>query len=223
MHDDMKKVLGVDENKEQKSTFKPLRAFVAGLSLSVVAGACCALVMFVDNSTKDVIAQNESHSIKARINDLLPPEAKVTGHTITCYNVRKDPHIGHNQKLFVSSKDNEILGYVLTYQTSQGYSNPLVMIAGFNSDKSVYKADIHYSLETPGLGDKVDRDHGNFLDQFNGETLHSHAWEVKKYGGDFDYITGATITSRATVIATYNALEALNSIQIHTLSKCKVH
>ena len=47
----MKKVLGVDENKDQKSSFKPLRAFVAGLSLSIVASACCALVMFVDSIT----------------------------------------------------------------------------------------------------------------------------------------------------------------------------
>ena len=96
------------------------------------------------------------------------------------------------------------------------------MIAGFTPDKKVYKADIYFSQETPGLGDKVDRDHGNFLDQLSGHSLLSANWDVKKNGGDFDFITGSTVTSRATVIATSQALKELNSFDIRSLKKCKV-
>lgn len=109
----------------------------------------------------------------------------------------------------------------MTYETSMGYSNPLVMIAGFDKDKKVYKADIQFSLETPGLGDKVDRAHGNFLDQFTGHALEDANWDVKKLGGDFDYITGSTVTSRATVVATSMALKELNELDLNRFSKCR--
>ena len=42
------------------------------------------------------------------------------------------------------------------------------------------------------------------------------------FGGDFDFITGSTVTSRATVIATRDALKTLNEIDLDSLPKCKV-
>ena len=97
---------------------------------------------------------------------------------------------------------------------------PLVLIAGFTADKKVYKADIFISHETPGLGDKVDRNHGDFLDMMNGKGLEAN-WDVKKFGGDFDYITGSTVTSRAVVTATGDALSALNDINVQDLKPCR--
>ena len=44
-----------------------------------------------------------------------------------------------------------------------------------------------------------------------------------KYGGDFDYFTGATVTSRATVLATYNALKELEKIDTVKLNKCRMN
>ena len=99
----------------------------------------------------------------------------------------------------------------------------ILVVAGFTADKKVYMADIFFSQETPGLGDKVDRAHGNYLDQFNNLGLEDTKWDVKKYGGDFDYFTGATVTSRATVIATYNALKELEKIDTVKLNKCKMN
>ena len=156
------------------------------MSLAIVGSLCVGLVLYVENTTKDQIAENQKNSIDARVLALLPDEAKDKGNQITCYQIKKSKYIGSNQKLFVASRASEITGYVMTYETSMGYSNPLVMIAGFDKDKKVYKADIQFSLETPGLGDKVDRAHGNFLDQFSGYALEDANWDVKKLGGDFD-------------------------------------
>lgn len=225
MSTDVKKVLLSDDNKTppKKPMNKALRAILAGVSLSVVATFSVCSVLYVQRSTATLISQNEHSSMLGRVKALLPEEAKVKGTQISCYQIKKNADIGHNQKVFVSSLDNKILGYVLSYSTNQGYSDPLVMICGFDKDKNVYKADIQFSTETPGLGDKVDRNHGNFLDQFTGHNLNDSDWEVKKYGGDFDYITGSTVTSRATVIATSKALKALNEIELNKLPKCKVY
>lgn len=224
MSENLNKVLDVknkdNKPKKHKLTGK-LRALVAGLLLATVATVCVNLILFTNDATKKVIAKNQSNSIKEQLKNLLPPAALKDDVKIECYQIKENRHIGHNQKIFVARNAKGNLGYVLTYATSLGYSNPLVLISGFTSDGRVYKTDIQFSQETPGLGDKVDRKHGNFLDQFNGKSLNDATWDVKKYGGDFDFITGATVTSRATVIATSEALKALDKINLRTLKKCK--
>ncbi len=226
MNKDMKTVLDTDKNKNKDKNFKfskLSRALLSGLSLAVESCACVGLIMYASDSTKDIRENNQNSGLKAKINQLLPEDAKGPGIKYTCYAISKSKNIGHNQKLYVASKDLEIKGYVLTYSTSLGYSDPLVMIGGFTPDRKVYKTDIYFSQETPGLGDKVDRDHGDFLDQLSGRSLSDANWDVKKNGGDFDFITGSTVTSRATVIATSKALKELEDIDLSRLKKCKVN
>jgi len=59
--------------------------------------------------------------------------------------------------------------------------------------------------ETPGLGDKIA--HPAFKDQFKLKNLDNVDWRVKKDGGQFDQITGATISPRAVVKAVKGGLE----------------
>lgn len=214
---------GNDKKQEKKYKYsRTARAILSGLSLAFVASLCVGMIMYTSESTEQMRENNRANSLKAKINTLLPDDARGDNIRLTCYAIQKSKNVGHNQKLYIASKDLEIKGYIMTYSTSLGYSDPLVMIAGFTPDKKVYKADIYFSQETPGLGDKVDRDHGNFLDQLSGHSLLTANWDVKKNGGDFDFITGSTVTSRATVIATSQALKELNSFDIRSLKKCKV-
>lgn len=212
-----------DKDKKKREYSKSVRALLSGLSLAVAGTVCFLTVFHVDLATKAQIALNEQQSIDSKISLFLPKEATGKGISISCYQIKSSKYIGSNQKLYIASRDIEKLGYVMTYETSLGYSNPLVMIAGFDKHKNVYHADIQFSMETPGLGDKVDRAHGNFLDQFKGKSLNSSNWDVKKHGGDFDFITGSTITSRATVLATYNALKELEEIDLSKLKKCRMN
>ncbi len=221
MNDAMKTVLKNHEKDKPHRYPRAVRALLSGLSLSLCAALCIYAVVEANTQTEELIKENESHSISKKIISLLPPEANTKGMVLTCYEV-SNKNIGHNQKLFVAFKGPDILGYVMTYATSMGYSDPLIMISGFTHNKKIYKADIQFSQETPGLGDKVDRKHGNFLDMLNGYGLNDAKFDVKKNGGDFDYITGATITSRATVVATHNALKVLNSVELSRLKKCRV-
>ena len=59
--------------------------------------------------------------------------------------------------------------------------------------------------ETPGLGAKATDP--KYLEQFRGRSLASARWAVKKDGGDFDQVTGATITPRAIITAIHAGLE----------------
>lgn len=225
MNKDIETVLNKEntENKTKQHKYsRTARAILSGLSLAFVSSLCVGMIMYTAESTEMQREQNKNSSLNAKINSLLPEEARGNNIKLTCYAIPKSKHIGHNQKLYIASKDLEIKGYILTYSTSMGYSDPLVMIAGFTPDKKVYKADIYFSQETPGLGDKVDREHGDFLDQLSGHSLSTSNWDIKKNGGDFDFITGSTVTSRATVIATSHALKELNNVETRSLKKCKM-
>ena len=64
--------------------------------------------------------------------------------------------------------------------------------------------------ETPGLGDYIEIAKNKWITGFDGKSLddpRDNDWKVKKDGGSFDYMAGATITPRAVVKAVHKALQ----------------
>jgi electron transport complex protein RnfG len=64
--------------------------------------------------------------------------------------------------------------------------------------------------ETPGLGDAIEERKSDWILAFAGRSLSNpepEKWKVKRDGGVFDQMTGATITPRAVVKAVRNTLE----------------
>lgn len=204
-------------NKKKPNKF--VRALLSGLTLASIGTLCIVAVLHTQESTQQLIDKVQADKMASKFEKLLPPEAQGSDVAYKCLII-SDKLIGQNMRLYTATKNDDIVAYIMTYSTSRGYSNPLVLIAGFDKDKNVYRTDIQFSLETPGLGDKVDRAHGNFLDMLNGKNLDNAKWDVKKFGGDFDYITGSTVTSRAVVLATSDALKALNKTSIASLKSC---
>ena len=63
--------------------------------------------------------------------------------------------------------------------------------------------------ETPGLGDKIESSRSDWILQFNGRALGDPVvtgWAIKNDGGDFDQLTGASITPRAVINAVRDTL-----------------
>jgi electron transport complex protein RnfG len=64
--------------------------------------------------------------------------------------------------------------------------------------------------ETPGLGDYIEIAKSKWIAAFDGtslEDIKGSEWKVKKDGGSFDYMAGATITPRAVVKAVHKVLQ----------------
>ena len=74
-----------------------------------------------------------------------------------------------------------------------------------DAEGTVSGIEILTHAETPGLGDKIVEPW--FKDLFAGKNLDNADWRVKKDGGEFDQITGATISPRAVVGAVRKGLE----------------
>lgn len=98
---------------------------------------------------------------------------------------------------------------ILEAVAPDGYSGDIKLLIAIRVDGSVAGVRVLTHKETPGLGDYIDIGHGNWIKNFDAQSLAktvSELWKVKKDGGQFEYRAGATITPRAVVKAVHKAL-----------------
>ncbi len=115
------------------------------------------------------------------------------------------------QDAFLARFDGQASAVIVPAIAPEGYGGAITLLVGIRYDGTltgVRVAGPHH--ETPGLGDKIELAQSDWILGFNGKSLNDppkSGWKVKKDGGDFDEMTGATITPRAVVKAVYNSLE----------------
>ncbi len=99
---------------------------------------------------------------------------------------------------------------ILEATAPDGYSGDIKLLIAVRADGELAGVRVLAHKETPGLGDYIDIAHGDWIRKnFDGQSLAKTSddrWKVKKDGGSFDYMAGATITPRAVVKAVHKAL-----------------
>ena len=98
---------------------------------------------------------------------------------------------------------------ILEATARDGYSGDIKLLIAVRQDGSLGGVRVIAHKETPGLGDYIDIAKDNWIQSFNNlsfTTRPAKQWKVKKDGGQFDYMAGATITPRAVVKASHKAL-----------------
>ncbi len=103
---------------------------------------------------------------------------------------------------------------VLQVTAPDGYSGKISLIVSIRSDGQgngkIGGVRVISHKETPGLGDYIEIAKNKWITGFDGKSLDDPKdsdWKVKKDGGSFDYMAGATITPRAVVKAVHKALQ----------------
>jgi electron transport complex protein RnfG len=98
---------------------------------------------------------------------------------------------------------------VLEAVAPDGYSGRIALILAVRVNGELAGVRVVAHKETPGLGDYIELPKSPWIKGFDGKSraLYPDAdWKVKKDGGQFDYMAGATITPRAVVKAVNRAL-----------------
>ena len=98
---------------------------------------------------------------------------------------------------------------ILETTAREGYSGDIKLLIAARQDGSLGGVRVIAHKETPGLGDYIDVTKDSWIKSFDHLSFTSRPseqWKVKKDGGQFDYMAGATITPRAVVKATHQAL-----------------
>lgn len=98
---------------------------------------------------------------------------------------------------------------VLFQSRTQGYEGPIDLLIAIGSDARLLGVKTLTQRETPGLGSPIaDEDHP-WIRAFQGKSRNDPTdpgWALKKDQGAFDQLAGATVTSRAVLQATHDAL-----------------
>jgi electron transport complex protein RnfG len=90
-----------------------------------------------------------------------------------------------------------------------GYSGSIRLIVAMTPEGRLLGVRVLEHHETPGLGDAIEERRSAWIRSFEGRGLDDPPlprWKVRKDGGDFDQLTGATVTPRAVVAAVRNTL-----------------
>ncbi|BCK88329.1 electron transport complex subunit RsxG [Sideroxyarcus emersonii] len=98
---------------------------------------------------------------------------------------------------------------VLEAVAPDGYSGKIALILAVRANGELAGVRVVAHKETPGLGDYIELPKSPWIKGFDGKSREVYKdadWKVKKDGGQFDYMAGATITPRAVVKAVNKAL-----------------
>lgn len=122
--------------------------------------------------------------------------------------------LDEDTRLWRARKDGAPSALVFEAAAPNGYSGRIGLILAVGVDGRLIAVRVTTHKETPGLGDYIDpkKDRNKarpWITQFSQlgfDSVPSEKWRVKKDGGRFDQMSGATISARAVTNASGRAL-----------------
>lgn len=170
------------------------------LRMVLVLGVVCVVAALglakVYDLTKEPIAEAKRQELLRAIRAVLPPFTNEPD---------RDRIEADGRTYYPARAEGRLTGVAIPVSSPEGYGGTIEALVGVNPEGVVTGVAILAHAETPGLGAKAANP--EYLAQFKGKSLTGARWAVKKDGGDFDQITGATITPRALVSAIRKGLE----------------
>lgn len=111
--------------------------------------------------------------------------------------------------LYRARRDGEVIAVAFPVTAPDGYVGPIELLVGVRADGEIVAVRVIEHRETPGLGDRIERRRSDWIETFDGISFAATAaedWYLRRAGGRFDALSGATITSRAVARAVHRAL-----------------
>ena len=115
--------------------------------------------------------------------------------------------------LYIARRAGQPVAMIFEAVAPDGYAGKIRLLIALAPDGTLHGVRVVQHKETPGLGDyiepKKDKNKARpWITQFDGlqpASSEAHDWQVKKDGGRFDAVAGATVTPRAVVKAVRKA------------------
>ncbi|MGD9297095.1 MAG: electron transport complex subunit RsxG [Chromatiales bacterium] len=176
---------------------------VSALILGVFGFIGATLVAVTEFGTHERILENERQALLRQLYEIVPKEQvdnDILAHPLTVS--ARDALGQETSVIYVGEKGNQLSAMVFEATVPDGYSGPIRLLVGVDRNGVLLGTRVIAHKETPGLGDKIEKEKSDWILGFTGKSLTNpklDRWKVKKDGGDFDQFTGATVTPRAVV------------------------
>ncbi|PKO26185.1 MAG: electron transport complex subunit RsxG [Betaproteobacteria bacterium HGW-Betaproteobacteria-8] len=171
-----------------------------------------AMLAYIYNLTKTPIAESEAKARMALFRQIVPDNMHDNELLQDVIEIPANEMLGNKfaSHVYRARLDGKPMAVILEAIAPDGYSGDIKLLVAIRVDGTIAGVRVLAHKETPGLGDYIDITHSAWIKQFDGHSLSSRAaelWKVKKDGGQFDYMVGATITPRAVIKAVHKVLE----------------
>jgi len=185
---------------------------ISGFLLWLFSVIGTTLVAFTQQTTLERIAANEKKVLLRNLYALLPAEQMDNDIAQDILQVEASDLLGTDSPSIVyrARKDNQPVAVVFNSIATGGYNGNINLLIAVYENGMLGGVRAVKHNETPGLGDAIEVRKSDWVLQFDGKSLVDpviELWKVKRDGGEFDQITGATITPRAIVKAVKNTLD----------------
>lgn len=176
------------------------------LALTMITVSAGLILSLVEAMTREPIAEQRRLETLRALQAVLPPTDNSPDQDTVQLVTGQDKRGRDVARTFFRGRQGRTLtGVAFQVTAADGYSGNINIMVGVDPSATVVGIEILSHNETPGLGDKIDQP--EFKKIFAGKNLDNADWRVKKDGGEFDQITGATISPRAVVGAVHKGLE----------------
>jgi electron transport complex protein RnfG len=184
----------------------------SGMLLLIFTMVSILFVSWTQDTTQEKIQYNEEQLLIKRLaelvsnydNDILKEKYD---QVVTLHGIKQT--IG----IYPAKRNGQTFAYLVEHTYPNGYNGSIRLLTGISVDETLLGVRVVAHKETPGLGDKIETRKSDWIKQFTGLSLSNPTqdnWKVKRDGGVFEAFTGATITPRAIVTASYQVLELFN-------------
>ena len=194
---------------DTKDTKTPLleRIPYQAILLGACAAIAAALLLGVDNATREPIAQRKMEDLQQSLAQVVPDE--LHDNNMVAKPLLLTGADGKEVKVYQGTKAGNVTA--LVWETvGFGYAGEIRTIIALDPQGKILGTRVLSHKETPGLGDKIEAAKDDWITKFTGLSLGNppeDQWKVKKDGGQFDQFSGATITPRAVVKSLHEALQ----------------
>lgn len=199
-------------------------------TIALVALVACISAVIVTASWefgRDRIAANERARLLASLSSVLDPELLQRDLDPILITVTDPELLGSEDpvEVFLPMAGTSPQAAIFASVAPDGYNAPIYLLIGIRmADATISGVRVVGHRETPGLGDLIDVEKSNWIMQFDNRRIGEPAaagWAVSKDEGEFDSITGATVTPRAVVRAVYNTLLYFESNRDELISRAR--
>ncbi len=183
----------------------------SGLTLALIATVCTALVAFTYRLTDERIAANEQAWLEQSLQPALSGLFFDSGVSESLMTIPA-PHDlpGSDDAIVYRVYSGETpVAALFVVSARDGYAGAIRLLVGIDIAGKLTGVHVLEHRETPGLGDGVESSKSDWVRQFDGRSLGDPAvegWKIRRDGGAFDQLTGASVTPRAIVKAVKETL-----------------
>jgi len=181
------------------------------MPLVLLAMACAVLLYISNRFTHEKITANARALQLGVINSVMP--LPYNNQLFDDFIEVSEPGYFWNADtviVFRARMDGQPVGIALMPVFAKGYNSNIQLLIGIAFDGTLLAVRAIKHNETEGLGDQIDHNKSDWINRFSGLSLDNTPpddWSVKSDGGNFDQLSGATITSRGVINAVRKSLE----------------